>query len=69
MSPRCNMCRIIFVHASEKSTSKYLISFIAKLSMYILGTVRMSLLHVIMMIRITLPFVPNINRIADTGNS
>jgi len=69
MSPRSNMCGIIFAHASEKSTAKYFISFIAKLSMYLLGTVRMSLLHVIMMIGITLPVVPNINRIADTGNS
>jgi len=46
-----------------------MISLIAKLRMYILGTVRMFLLHVIMMIMMMLPVVPNIKRIADIGNS
>jgi hypothetical protein len=43
-------------------------SLTAKLKMCILGTVRMSLLHVIMMIMMTLPVVPNIRVTADTGN-
>ena len=46
-----------------------MISLIAKLRKYILGTVRMSLLHVIIMIMMILPVVPNIKKTADTGNS
>ena len=41
-----------------------MISLVAKLMMYILGTVRMSLLHMIMMRRMTLLVVLNINRTA-----
>jgi hypothetical protein len=46
-----------------------MISLIAKLRRYILGTVRMSLLDMIMMIRMTFPVVPNIKKIADIGIS
>ena len=35
--------------------------------MHILGTVRVSLLHMVMISRMTLPVVPNIKRIAHTG--
>ena len=41
---------------------KTIVSLIAKLRIYILGTVRMSLLHVIMIIRMTFAIVPNIER-------
>jgi hypothetical protein len=44
-----------------------MISLIAKLRMNIFGTVRMSLLHVIMMRRMTLPVVPNIKGNAYIG--
>ena len=46
-----------------------MISLVDKLMMYILGTVGMSLLNVIMMRRMTLLVVPNINRTAYTGVS
>jgi hypothetical protein len=51
----------------EKTTVKYMISLIAKLRIYMLGTVRISLLHAIMMITMTLPVVPNIKRTAYIG--
>jgi hypothetical protein len=56
------------ITAEERSTDKYMISLIAKLRIYIFGTVRMSLLHVIMIIMKTLPVVPNIKRTTDIGN-
>ena len=46
-----------------------MISLTAKLRMYILGTVRMSLFLMIMVIRMTLPVVPNMNRNTDISNS
>ena len=46
-----------------------MISLIHKLRMYMLGTVRMSLLHVIMMIMMILAVVPNIKKNADTAIS
>jgi hypothetical protein len=51
---------ILFANPSEKSTVKQKISLIAKLRMYILGTVRMSLLRMIMIRRMALLLVPNI---------
>jgi len=66
MSPLSHMTRP--GKAEEKSTDKKMISLLAKLRTYILGTVRISMLHVIMMIRMTLSVVPNVNRIADNGN-
>ena len=57
----------LLAKASEKSTVKEMISLIAKLRMYILGTVRVSLLHVIMMKRMTLTVVPNIKVSAYIG--
>jgi hypothetical protein len=44
-----------------------IISLIDRLRMYILRTVRSSLLNVIRMIRLTLPVVPNIMRTACAG--
>jgi len=58
---------IFFTQASEKCIVKYIISLIAKFSMYILGTVCMSLLNMIMIRRITLPVVANIKGNAYTG--
>jgi len=51
---------ILRAQASKKSTVKQIISLISKLRMYILGTVRVSLLLMIMIRMMTLPVVPNI---------
>jgi len=66
-SPFSHVSDILFAKASEKSTVKYMILLVAKLMMYILGTVRMSLLHMIMIRRMTLLTVPNINGTAYNG--
>jgi hypothetical protein len=42
-------------------------SLVAKLRMYILGTVRMFLLHMIMIRRMALTVVPNIKRNENAG--
>ena len=60
---------ILFTHTKKKFHDKIIISLTVKLRMYILGTVRMSLLHVIMMIRMTLQGVPNRKETTATGNS
>jgi hypothetical protein len=44
-------------------------TLIAEFKIYILGTVRMSLLHMVMMRRITLPVVPNIKGTAYIGTA
>ena len=51
---------IVFAQASKKYAVKYMISLTNKLRMYILGTVRTSLLHTIMIRMTILPVVPNI---------
>ena len=66
-SPSSLLSDSLFAQALEKSTVKLMISLIAKLVMYILGTVRMSLLHMIMIRRMTLLIVPNIKGNANIG--
>jgi hypothetical protein len=68
-SPSSNVSYILFAQASEKSIVKKMISLIAKLRMYILGRVRMSLLHMIMIRMMTLLIVPNIKGTAYNGIS
>jgi hypothetical protein len=53
---------------SHKSIVKIIVSLTATLRIYILGTVRMSLLHMIVMIRMIFLVVPNIKKSVDTGN-
>jgi hypothetical protein len=60
--PLSQVTDVLILNASKKSAVKKIISLIAKLRMYILGTVRIFLLHVIMMMMMTLPVVPNIKR-------
>jgi len=60
MSTCNNATDILFPLISKKRTVKRMIYFIAKLRMYIVGTVRMFWLHMIMMITVTLPVVPNL---------
>jgi len=65
--PSSHVSDVLLAQASEKSTVTLVISLISKLRMYILGTVRMSLLNMIMIRRMTLLIVPNINGTAYTG--
>jgi hypothetical protein len=67
-SPSTQLLDIVFAKASRKSTDKKMISLIAKLRMYILGTVRMSLLNMIMIRRMMLLIVPNVKGNAFNGN-
>jgi len=66
--PLNHVSDILIAQVSKKSTVKYMISLIAKLRMYTLGTVRMSLLHMIMIRRTTLAVVPNIKENTYTGS-
>jgi hypothetical protein len=67
--PLCNeKSGIVFPISRKKFNIEVMISLTAKFRMYIFGTVRMSLLCVIMMIRMILKVVPNRKRTAVTSN-
>jgi hypothetical protein len=66
-SSYCHSSDILFAQASKKRTVTKIISLIAKIMMYILGTVRMSLLNMIMIRMMTLLVIANIKRTAYIG--
>jgi hypothetical protein len=59
-----HVTKFVFAQTSGKCTFEIIISLKATLRTYILGTVRMSLLHVLMFRMMALPIVPNIKETA-----
>jgi len=66
---RLGNCRNLYFRKVRRKVRIIKISLIAKLRMYILETVRMSLLNSIMMRMMVLLVVPNIKGTAYTGTS